>query len=251
MSLEPMDDGTSFPNKVNGPSRHLSLVDHALVHLYGVACLYRWKDVGDYASLVYERGGSVEEVQGCARHLVVFCGYGPCLAAMTALKKAKAIPHDTPGKVGGDPGNAFGIVYQGVEGAVRDKVYDADPVLESWIQSHLYGDVYSSPGLTMLQKQYLTIMGLVKSHMMEQIYGHAFAALRFGATEDALKEVVDIAAFLMTQSSSSEETDIFRKAKRTIDMAVIKYKRGSSTQNADPPALVVDQSSIRIPMRNS
>lgn len=67
-----MDDGTSFPNKVNGPSRHLSLVDHALVHLYGVACLYRWKDVGDYASLVYERGGSVEEVQGCARHLVVY-----------------------------------------------------------------------------------------------------------------------------------------------------------------------------------
>jgi hypothetical protein len=71
MSLEPMDDRTSFPNKVNGPSRHLSLVDHALVHLYGVACLYRWKDVGNYASLVYERGGSVEEVQGCARHLVV------------------------------------------------------------------------------------------------------------------------------------------------------------------------------------
>lgn len=133
----------------------------------------------------------------------------------------QAIPHDTPGKVGGHPGNAFGIVYQGVEGAVRDKVYDADPVLEAWIQSHLYGDVYSSPGLTMLQKQYLTIMGLVKSHMMEQIYGHAFAALRFGATEDALKEVVDIAAFLMTQSSSSEDTEIFRKAKRTIDMVRI------------------------------
>lgn len=175
--------------------------------------------------------------------------------------------------MGGDPGNAFGIVYQGVEEAVRTKVYDTDPVLESWIQSHLYGDVYSSPGLSMLQKQYLTIMGLVKSHMMEQIYGHALAALRFGATEEALKEVVDIAAFLMRQSST-EETDIFRKAKRTIDMvcihderilnlvsmamcvmmisllmqAVAKYKRGDITH--DPPTLVVDQSSIHIPMRD-
>ena len=74
MSLESTIDNTGKTStpKVNGPSQNLSLVDHALVHLYGVACLYRWTDMGGYASLVYERGGRVEEVQGCVRHLVVY-----------------------------------------------------------------------------------------------------------------------------------------------------------------------------------
>lgn len=47
---------------------------------------------------------------------------------------------------------------------------------------HLYGDVYSSPGLSLRQKQLLTCAFLAEAHMPDQLFGHALAALRCGRT---------------------------------------------------------------------
>ena len=47
----------------------------------------------------YARGASVAQLRGCVRHMVVFAGYGPCLAATLALHKARLLPEDTPAKV--------------------------------------------------------------------------------------------------------------------------------------------------------
>ena len=55
----------------------------------------------DLARECYARGASVAQLRGCVRHLVVFAGYGPCLAATLALHKAKLLPEDAPGKVRG------------------------------------------------------------------------------------------------------------------------------------------------------
>ena len=95
-----------------------------------------------------------------------FAGYGPCLAATNHLHAAKvrlvlsiAIPYpcnaqvlgepvltlpvvahhqllerDTPGKVGGAPGDAFELVYGVVTDAVREKVHAVDPVLAEYIR---------------------------------------------------------------------------------------------------------------------
>ena len=41
---------------------------------------------------------------------------------------------DTPGKVGGPPGNAFELVYTVVTDAVRDKMHTVDPVLAEYIR---------------------------------------------------------------------------------------------------------------------
>lgn len=38
-------------------------------------------------------------MRGCVRHLIVFAGYGPCLAAMLALHKSGLLAEDTPAKV--------------------------------------------------------------------------------------------------------------------------------------------------------
>ena len=203
---------------------NLSTIDQGLIRLYAAACLYDYSSLHKHASYVYDEGGTVDQVRATVRHLVVFAGYGPCLAAMTALKKHGSIPYNTPGKIAGyEQGNAFALVYKGIDDQVRRKVYDADPVLEQWIQHHLYGDVYSSPGISLLQKQYLTLVGLVKSNMVEQVYGHAIAALRFGATEHCLKDIVDIVCSLMPPKNDLENhRDRF---KRTIDMAVIKFNK--------------------------
>jgi hypothetical protein len=43
---------------------------------------------------------------------------------------------------------------------------------------HLYGDLYSSPGLDMRQKQLLTCAFLSEADMPDQLFGHALAGLR-------------------------------------------------------------------------
>jgi alkylhydroperoxidase/carboxymuconolactone decarboxylase family protein YurZ len=40
---------------------------------------------------------------------------------------------------------------------------------------HLYGDVYSSPGLDMKQKQLLMVAFLGQANMLEEMSGHALA----------------------------------------------------------------------------
>lgn len=47
---------------------------------------------------------------------------------------------------------------------------------------HLYGDLYSSPGLDLRQKQLLTCAFLSEAHMPDQLFGHALAGLRCGGT---------------------------------------------------------------------
>ncbi len=41
---------------------------------------------------------------------------------------------DTPGKVGGEPGDAFDVVYANVATAVRHKMHEVDPVLCEYIR---------------------------------------------------------------------------------------------------------------------
>lgn len=43
---------------------------------------------------------------------------------------------------------------------------------------HLYGDVYSSPGLDMRRKQLLACAFLAEAAMPDQLFGHALAGLR-------------------------------------------------------------------------
>ena len=43
---------------------------------------------------------------------------------------------------------------------------------------HLYGDIYSSPGLDLRHKQLLTCAFLSEAHMPDQLFGHALAGLR-------------------------------------------------------------------------
>lgn len=40
---------------------------------------------------------------------------------------------------------------------------------------HLYGDIYSSPGLSLLQKQLLMVAFLGEADMHEQLFGHLIA----------------------------------------------------------------------------
>lgn len=176
----------------------LSPKDRLLVRIYMAGCLHYWDQLPLLAQEFYSQaGGTLLELRACIRHLVVLAGYGPCLAATLTLHKAKLLPEDTPAKCGGPPGNAFELVYTSVTDAVRKKCHNADPALGEWIRMHLYGDVYSSPGLDLRSKQLLMCAALAEADMGEQLYGHALAGLRFGNRIEQLEEAIKI-AFEMT-----------------------------------------------------
>jgi alkylhydroperoxidase/carboxymuconolactone decarboxylase family protein YurZ len=46
-------------------------------------------------------------------------------------------------------------------------------------RAHLYGDVYSSPGLSLRRKQLLMCAALSEANMHEQLFGHALAVRPF------------------------------------------------------------------------
>ena len=50
------------------------------------------------------------------------------------LGRTQKLEGDTPGKVGGHPGDAFDCVYAGVADAVRTNMHAVDPVLAEYIR---------------------------------------------------------------------------------------------------------------------
>lgn len=131
---------------------------------------------------------------------------------------SQLLPRDTPGKVGGPPGDAFELVYTSVASPVRRKVHAVDPVLGEWIRLHLYGDVYSSPGLTLRQKELLMAARLAQANMAEQLFGHALAGLRFGASRGELEEAVGIGMAAAPGQGTPALEAVRREALKTLDM---------------------------------
>ena len=52
-----------------------------------------------------------------------------------ALSAMQLLEGDTPGKVGGHPGDAFDCVYTSVADPVRTNMHEVDPVLTEYIRS--------------------------------------------------------------------------------------------------------------------
>lgn len=120
-------------------------------------------------------------------------GYGPALKAFLVLKGAGKLPESSPGKVGGLPGDAWKEVYKSRADRVQQIMHEADETLHDWMLLHAYGDVMSSPGLDLAQKELLMVSFLAVSDMPDQLFGHILAAVQNGNTMAQVKHAIDIA----------------------------------------------------------
>ncbi|MEW5306422.1 MAG: hypothetical protein WDW36_008887 [Sanguina aurantia] len=208
----------------------ISPIDQALVQLYTAGCQHYWTALPDLADAAFRQGASEKEVWATVRHLIVFAGYASCLAATSHLRLAGKLKGQVPGKVGGPPGDAFEKVYDKVTDAVRAKLHDWDPVLAEYIRLHLYGDVYSSPGLGLRQKQLLTVSFLGEADMHDQLYTHAIAAMRFGASHASVWQAVEV-GFQMSARPNVVLQPIIHSARAAVDKAA---KKVSSNRDGSP-----------------
>jgi len=72
-------------------------------------------------------------------------------------------------------------------------MHDADETLHDWMLLHAYGDVMSSPGLDLAQKELLMVSFLAVSDMPDQLFGHILAAVQNGNTVAAVRHAIEIA----------------------------------------------------------
>ncbi|KFM29021.1 hypothetical protein F751_6540 [Auxenochlorella protothecoides] len=214
-----------------------------LIRLFNAAGCHQWDRLAPLAREFYDLGGSLEELVATTRFLVTLIGYGPALKATLTLHKAGFMPKHVPGKVGGPPGNAFELVYTSVTDTVRAKLHDADPVLAEWIRTHLYGDIYSSPGIPLRLKQLLICSNLAMADMPDQLFGHAIAGLRFGATLQQLEEAVHLAVAVPEHSIKPAIVD---EALKILTLAQRKYRRDFAGSPASQQVAVAF-GSVRIP----
>lgn len=230
----------------------LSRKDASLVRLFLAASLHLWEQLPGLSQDCYDSGCSVAEVRGCVRHLVVVAGYAPALSATKHLYNAQRLPEDVPGKSGGPPGNAFELVYAKVTDAVRRAVRKVDPVLADWIRVHLYGDVYSSPGLSMPHKQLLMVAFLGQANMPDELFGHALAAMRFGVSAEACKQAMqlgfDASLSRLSSSALKDAQDIQTHAEATLQKAVQKYDSKQFVDDGHEPEVTIpDPASVSLP----
>ncbi|DBB14768.1 TPA: hypothetical protein ACH3X3_004380 [Trebouxia sp. C0006] len=236
------------------PRSRSSLVqkDACLTHLFLAASLHSWDLLPKLCQNCFDAGCGIAEVRGCVRHLVVVAGYTSSLAATKHLYNAQLLPEDVPGKSGGPPGNAFELVYISVTDAVRRAVRKVDPVLADWIRVHLYGDVYSSPGLDMKQKQLLMVAFLGQANMLEEMSGHALAGMRFGVSPEACRQALDLGFdwHLQRLSPAAQQAaqQVQQEAQAALQKAVERY---DSKYAADGPHesqfTIPDPTSVRLP----
>ncbi|CAK0786429.1 hypothetical protein CVIRNUC_009642 [Coccomyxa viridis] len=222
----------------------LSATDKALARLFMAATFHHWDILPELGRKCYAEGASLEEIRSCVRHLIVVAGYGPCLAATNHLHAAKLLEGDSPGKVGGAPGNAFELVYTSVTDTVRERMHAVDPVLAEYIRRHLYGDIYSSPGLSLAQRQVLMCAFLGEANMHEQLFGHLLAAMRFGNDLEACLKAIQIGFELSPRPSDS----VYQGAVKTLEMAYRKFKKEHPDGATHLPTVTVPEpDSIKIP----
>ncbi|CAL5224426.1 g7109 [Coccomyxa viridis] len=214
------------------------------------ACYHQWDKLPVAGKACLETGAAHAEVQGCIRHMCVFAGYAPCLAASKTLHSAGVLQEASPGKSGGQPGTAFSLVYGKVTDRVWETLYSVDGVLADWIRRHAYGDVYSSPGLDLRQKQLLASAFLAEANMHDEMFGHLLAAMRFGADEAACLAAIRVAFSLSPAVEPPyEDSAVYKHALTVVHKAAYKtLKRGASSFLGTPPQVEYeDKSCIRVP----
>mmetsp|Transcript_17255 Transcript_17255/g.37228 ORF Transcript_17255/g.37228 Transcript_17255/m.37228 type:complete len:261 (+) Transcript_17255:298-1080(+) len=234
----------------------LSCKDAALVKLYMTACKYEWGALPDLARAATQLAASPSELSGTVRHLIIFSGYAPCLAATISLRQAGLLEEPVPGKVGGGPGNAFELVYGNIAPLVQDKLHEYDPVLAHYIREHAYGDVYSSPGLSLLQKQMLAVAFLAYACMPDQLYTHLVAVMRFGATHAQCSEALDMGLAAAGADAGSPGSSVSPDAlqhkqscaHRSLEKAYAKFTKDSRDPNGGNAGLrLVSEPSVSLP----
>jgi 4-carboxymuconolactone decarboxylase len=91
-----------------------------------------------------------------------------------------------------EPGDEVAARYLGADNVERSRAYlrDVDPELDRYISEFVYGDVYAGPDLDPKTRALCTVAMLATTGNQLQLGVYVAAAMRNGATETEVREVL-------------------------------------------------------------
>ena len=150
------------------------------------------------------KGLTVNEIKEVLVQMYAYSGFPRCLNGLgtfTALleerkaqgirdeigREATPIPADTDVRA---RGKAIQTQVSGRE--VKGGVFDFAPVVNEYLQAHLFGDIFLRDLLTFEDREIATVAALAGLGVEPQLRSHLNAALNVGVTEAQLKQLVRV-----------------------------------------------------------
>ncbi len=129
--------------------------------------------------------------------------------------------HDAPGVEPsraipvGDALVAIGTANQTrISGApVRGAVFEFAPVINQFLQAHLFGDVFERDNLDWQSRELATVGALAATPGVEpQLRSHMAASMRVGLTVEQLRQLVEVLAARVTADAGKRANDALAQA---------------------------------------
>ncbi|MNX83146.1 Carboxymuconolactone decarboxylase family protein [compost metagenome] len=155
-----------------------------------------------------DAGLTVSETKEILVQLYAYVGFPRSLNALNELmtvvqaRKQRGI-HDEPGR---EPSRAIAtgeaLLTAGTAnqtrisgGPVKGPVFDFAPVINRFLQTHLFGDIFERDNLDWQSRELATVGALAATPGVEsQLRSHMRASMRVGLTEEQLRQVIAVLA---------------------------------------------------------
>lgn len=179
-----------------------------------------------------DAGLTVSEAREILVQLYAYTGFPRSLNALAELmtvveaRKARGID-DAPGREPsraiptGDALIAAGTVNQTeISGApVKGPVFEFAPVINQFLQAHLFGDIFERDNLDWQSRELATVGALAATPGVEsQLRSHMAASLRVGLTVSQLRQLIQLLA-------DSGDSEAARRAREALDQQLAQTSR--------------------------
>jgi 4-carboxymuconolactone decarboxylase len=171
-----------------------------------------------------DAGLTVSEAKEILVQLYAYTGFPRSLNALSELMKVEEARkqrgvHDAPGREPsraiptGDELIAVGKANQTtISGApVKGPLFDFAPVINQYLQAHLFGDIFERDNLDWQSRELATVGALAATPGVEsQLRSHIAASMRVGLTASQLRQLIQVLA-------ESGDADAAKRAREALD----------------------------------
>jgi alkylhydroperoxidase/carboxymuconolactone decarboxylase family protein YurZ len=173
-----------------------------------------------------DAGLTISETKEILVQLYAYVGFPRSLNALGELMKVMEARnqrgiHDAPGREPsraiptGDALVAIGTANQTrISGApVRGPLFDFAPIINQYLQAHLFGDIFERDNLDWQSRELATVGALAATPGVEpQLRSHMAASMRVGLTRGQLHQVTEVLAERGDVDAAKRATDALTQA---------------------------------------
>lgn len=165
------------------------------------ARMARHDEAAATAALVAARaaGGRRRAAEECALMLMLYAGYPGALEGLRVLHaawpgRARRTREGTPKRWRARGAELCARVYGDAYARLLPAVRALHPDLAVWMVEHGYGRVLARPGMSVADRELVTVAALAALGWERQLVSHVLGAVRVGATTLAVEEALAIGA---------------------------------------------------------